>query len=725
MLWLAVGAVVAVGYAIVLRACGGNHAAVLGYAGYLLLRVFVPGVVLLNLVLRRPVGLDTAIALGVPTGFALEIATFLGLSALGVRNLEPLVPCFWLMLGANLWLWRRAGPLAVANLGERPGRVLALGLLGLAFIVSTASQMYAEAALVDGVPARTVFHDWMYLISRAGAIKGGWPLEDPSMAGTPLQYHYFMLVHVAAAAKATGIELSLLLLRLAVLPLGFVLITQAYVLGCRLSHRISGGVVAGLLAVGVTEFSFSGDVLNPVFLGLFDRWLFQSPTFLFGMVFFGALTLAVANEFGTPAPHGRRRLAWIALLAAAATGAKGTVVPLILTALACLIALRWWRDRALPRRKLVVWAAVAGSFALVYGSTMAAWGSGEAAFEPLSTMNLSTFWTAHFPLWQRELAAWVSGSPGYWCAALACATVVLAGTEGVRLLALPFLLRRSWHRDAPLACWLGLLAMVCCGSGLLLHLNSYSELYILLPMRLPLAVLSAACLVALFEHLAAFLRSWRGKVVAERGWRAVAGWAHARRVVVACGVVVVCGGGGTLLVGQLDTWVMRNRPGFARWLQEPRTIDANLVPLREAMRWIRGHTEADALILANAFTPENFRETGARAADQTALGTYYYYSALSERRFWVEGPTYLVDPFEAWRRMRLAGDVFYRGVFPSDPAFCRAPCYQLIDRSLADGARPHPRSVRVFANQRFEIFRLPRPPMRLAAHDPRPGTGIR
>ena len=105
--------------------------------------------------------------------------------------------------------------------------------LAVAFLATTlmaASQMYAESPLAAGLPTRAIFHDWVYLVSRAAVIKHNWPLDDPSLSGTPLQYHYFMMVHAAAASATTGVELTVILLRLVMVPLGAVLVAQAYLL---------------------------------------------------------------------------------------------------------------------------------------------------------------------------------------------------------------------------------------------------------------------------------------------------------------------------------------------------------------------------------------------------------------------------------------------------------------------------------------------------------------
>ena len=83
IVWCAVLAVLALTYFLVARACDYDNGAVLSYAAYFGLYVVLPGVVCLSAVNRQSLSLETAIALGVPTGFALEIFGFLALAAAG------------------------------------------------------------------------------------------------------------------------------------------------------------------------------------------------------------------------------------------------------------------------------------------------------------------------------------------------------------------------------------------------------------------------------------------------------------------------------------------------------------------------------------------------------------------------------------------------------------------------------------------------------------------
>ena len=56
------------------------------------------------------------------------------------------------------------------------------------------------------------FPDYPRWIAIAADAKHHWPIGDPSVAGEPLPYHYFVNIHMAAASQVTGLDLSVCLL---------------------------------------------------------------------------------------------------------------------------------------------------------------------------------------------------------------------------------------------------------------------------------------------------------------------------------------------------------------------------------------------------------------------------------------------------------------------------------------------------------------------------------
>lgn len=719
-LWRAVAFLLGITGLITARSCGYDFGAVARYFTYVALYVALPGAVAMAFVNRGPLSLTRMFALGLPTGFALEIFTFLGLSAIGAKPLYTWMPLAWAALAVQLRLRRGEWPVHVRLSAHHAGPALWLALAFLGTALMAASQMFSEAPLAQGLPTRAIFHDWVYLVSRAAVIKNNWPLDDPSLSGTPLQYHYFMMVHAAASSLTVKIEITTVLLRLIFVPLGAAMVAQAYVLGRAVARSPWGGVIAALLTVMVSEASFEPSYGDPMFLGLFVRWLFVSPTFFFGMVFCGALLIAVAQC----ARAGRcevRHCLWLLMLGAAGTGAKGTLLPVILCALGFWAVWRWIRERRLPTQVILVGTVLTIGFAIVYVPTMLSWRTGDAALRPFHVFQLTGFWKEHLAGWTQWFAQWLPHSVAVVVASLACGAVVFAGTCGARLLAIPYLF---WgdvrQRDPLLVSWIGAFFIAAVSMGLLLELNSYGELYVILMIRLPMAVLTGGFVVSAARRIVAW---WNEKPAAGTtgsaspfATRTVAPMALAkRRSFAAYWLPRVFVGGGVAvflfaLTLQSALWWTRNQNGFAEWLKTPADLkpDGYMQELREGLLWVRQHTEPNAVLVANAFTPENMKKDHWGALDRTLMGVHFYYSALSERRLWFEGPNYIMDTTRARLRANIAARFFYRGGVLSPTAVSPAgPAYVLIDRSLADGAKVSlPACHRVFANARIEIYKL-------------------
>ena len=54
------------------------------------------------------------------------------------------------------------------------------------------------------------------------------------------------------------------------------------------------------------------------------------------------------------------------------------------------------------------------------------------------------------------------------------------------------------------------------------------------------------------------------------------------------------------------------------------------------MHGLQTHTKQDAIVVANAFTARNVEFAKRANLDRTTVDKYFYYSALAERRLWVE-----------------------------------------------------------------------------------------
>ena len=712
-LWRAGLALLGLGAFIVARACGYEFDTVTSYFAYFGLYVALPGVVAMYLFNRGPVSLSHAFALGLPTGFALEIFTYLGLSALDAKLAYVWVPLGWLALALAIRLRQGEWPVRVRISAHHAGIFTGLCLAFLGTALMAAGQMFSESPLVDGLPQRAIFHDWVYLVSRAAVIKNNWPLDDPSLSGTPLQYHYFMMVHAAAASWTTGVELTAVMLRLLYVPLGAVLVAQMFVLGRAVSRSPWGGVIAALITVVVSEVSFARNYNEPMFLGLFVRWLFVSPTFFFGIIFCGALLIAI-GRCARQTRCGPREYLWLLLLGTAGTGAKGTVLPVVVAALGLWTVWLWVRERRMPGRLVGFGGCLTAAFLLVYIPTMSAWRSGEAGFRPFHVFELASFWKHYLPLWQRGLGEWLPEFLAKPVASMACAAVVFVGTCGVRLLAVPYLLwgdRR--RRDEMLVTWIGAFFVASAGMGMLMELNSHGELYVLLMMRLPMAVLTAGFFLVASRRVV----RWWHEAQPEVGPEFVTRLSRGVRRVLVGGAVTVCV---AALAIQTSMWWARNSSGLREFLRTPADIqpDRYMQELQEALLWVRNNTERNAVLVANACTPENMKKDHWDALDRTLTGVHFYYSALSERRMWFEGPNYILDTTRARVRASLASNFFYRRQPLLATTVSADPTYVLLDRSLGDGAEVTlPLGRRVFYNSRIEVYRL-------SEFDPLPGFEV-
>ncbi len=697
----------------VARGCGYDFGALLKYAWYLGSYVVLPGLVVMHVVNRGVISLATAVALAVPTGFALEIFTFLGFSAMGLKALYAWTPLVWALIACALRYRSGAWTLQSEATAWGGVRWAGLSLAFLATAVLASSQMFAESPLARGLPTRAIFHDWVYLVSRAGVIKNNWPLDDPSLSGTPLQYHFFLMAHAAAASWTTGVEITSVLLRLVYVPLGAVLVAQTYVLGRNVSRSAAGGVLAALLTVLVSELSFARSFAEPTYLGLFARWMFVSPTFFFGLTFCGALLIAVAQCLQS-ARCGIVSYVWLLCLAAAGTGAKGTVLPVIICALGMWTAWSWGRERRVPWRALGLGTCLVVGFALVYIPAMSSWRTGDAAFRPFHALEITQFWRDFQRAWTVLLSQWLPAGLAKWLVSGGCAAIVLAGTLGVRLLAVPYLF---WHdakgRDPVLTAWLGAFFFASLGMGMLLELNSYGELYLLLMVRLPSAALTAGFIVSTSRRFVA----WREERLALQRVGAQPAFATGLiaqnrfagrwvRPAMIGGSMVVCVA--ALGVQTSMAWT-RNQAGMREWLATPVDLkpDDYMHNLQQALLWVRENTERNAVLVTNTCTPENMRKDHWGALDRTLTGVHFYYSAFSERRLWFEGPSYILDTTRARLRANLASNFFYRGRALPSRIISADPCYALIDLSLGDGAYVAlPPEQRVFTNSRIQVYRL-------------------
>ena len=162
------------------------------------------------------------------------------------------------------------------------GCIAAVCLVAVAYI--GARLLPGRAAARDG--SVYYFLDYPRWIALAADAKHHWPIMDPSVAGEPLPYHYFVNIHLAAASQVTGLGLPLIYFRLFIFPL--VVVSGAAAGRRRPEPRraaASVGLIAACIAFFIGELRLDPSntfLAHTPFFGLFFTFLFRSPSFLLG-----------------------------------------------------------------------------------------------------------------------------------------------------------------------------------------------------------------------------------------------------------------------------------------------------------------------------------------------------------------------------------------------------------------------------------------------------------
>jgi hypothetical protein len=189
-------------------------------AAYELGFVVLPGWLAYRVLASAPGGALRQLALGWALGYALEILVFLVTAGAHARGLFPLhPPVVGLAAVGAMWL-QRSRP-TMNTLATPPhssprlaGLTAALCLIAVLYV--------AFAYFAAPLPGTTSVHyspDTPWQLSLAADAKYHWPIQDPNVAGEPLPYHFFVHVHMAAASNVTGVDLTVVFLRVFIVPL--------------------------------------------------------------------------------------------------------------------------------------------------------------------------------------------------------------------------------------------------------------------------------------------------------------------------------------------------------------------------------------------------------------------------------------------------------------------------------------------------------------------------
>lgn len=314
------------------------------------------------------------LVLGYAFGMAIELAAFSLTAWLDVRAWLPAYAVLVYVIAGAVGLARRGrggsrsrvhtGPPAPAT------RLIACGVLCVA-TVSLAIGNFAVNPLPRDVGSVAYPPDMVFQLGLAAEARHHWPVGDPNVVGEPLHYHTFADLDMAGIDQITGIPLDVLLLRL--WPVAMLLAIAGGV--ALLTLRVTGSRAAALLAVVLALLAGELEVhlgLESPFGAGSTLFLTLSPSYMLGAVFFLAAVCVMVDMLregssGTTRPgSGWRHMVVLAVLLLGASGAKASVLPVILGGLAIFTAIDWATRREVRPGSLAVGSIAALVFLISY-----------------------------------------------------------------------------------------------------------------------------------------------------------------------------------------------------------------------------------------------------------------------------------------------------------------------------------------------------------------------
>ncbi len=364
------------------------------FLGYEIAFVALPGTVLLWALRGRPSFL-LAVALGWPLGEALEILAFSGTAAIGMRWLYVAYPIVVVGVSA-LWIWRRNGGIADSP-GSRDDGMSARLMWALAAAL-TLGLAYVSLDFLPTVPLPSLTHSVSYyvdfpnFIGLTAEVRNHWPPTSPGLSGVPLHYEWFVFYQMAAINQVTNVAIPTIAFRFDFVPTILVIGCELFVVGRYISRRAWVGVLAVAVAFLLGQLDLTTDASGPGASPFFDSFSFHlwaSWTFPFGLTFFFALLYLIAERLHATTWRSAadlRSWALIALLMVGASGAKATILPVIIGGVGLDIVAMLVLRRAIPANAVFVLGLGAvvfvATFAIVYGG-----GVPGTVVEPIASLQ--------------------------------------------------------------------------------------------------------------------------------------------------------------------------------------------------------------------------------------------------------------------------------------------------------------------------------------------------
>lgn len=708
----------------------------------------------------------TTLAVGWPLGYALELAAFAATAAIGDRSLFELLPLVTIVIAGALMRSRRRSLAGTSDDARRHDThtgeevralpYLVFGLVLAVAFISLAIRFFASNPLPGHQASVAYSPDLVFAVSLSAEAVHHWPITYPVVAGLPLHYYTGSFMQVAAVKQVTGIDLFTIIMRLFPTTMMLVIALQLLALGRLLQRSLWGGVIAAALYFQVATLDLDPTRFQSLWISSLNL-LSESQSFAFGVPFFLALlimlyrplsAIAVASKvrkLGAEVPKGEtlRSLVIVACLTLAAGMAKTFAVIDFLGGLGLLWA--WLVVTGRPARLLGVYLlASTVSAALVYGLVLAG-ASGGLTLRPLDFIRYTIF----SPVFGKHSALGVVLLIG--AAAFACfcalAPLLAAGwVVGARDRLSGFVALCLAILATGLVCFLAvgaprfgqlyfptygyLAAVPVAGLGLtrlwgeipegargIVVRWSVGTLMFGLVLGGSARALTAAGVLAENSHeeggLGSAWASWYVIAYALMACVLVCASLRLRRTafpdirsrvtqfgaccvfpLVALGLAQPLG----LMVPNLRK-IAAGSPTGATDSESDRGINEALY---SGLIWVRHHTsDCDVLAVSNHSTSASKRDS-----------RYFYYSAVTERRIYLESWTYTIqglfsaNPFP--RRLALSEQATTDGSAQALRQLGReGVSYVLIDKSHGGHARePAGVSELVFGNSALDVYRL-------------------
>jgi hypothetical protein len=391
---LAVPALLIIVVASIAWLSSGVHAGEIArFVSYELSFVVLPGWLMYRaLFAASPGGRLRQLVLGWSLGYLLEILAFLASVQLGRRDLFFAYPVV-VGLPAALIAWRARGSKRARSATWAYTRVSARslwvgGFLCCLLVVYVALAGFSKSPLPRDLGGATYHEDTVFAVSLAAEALHHWPMTVPMVAGEGLHYHLFVYLHMAAVAQVTGIDLSVIVMRLYSVPLLVLLALQLVLAGKRVGRRLSAGFVAAFAVLFLGELDVSRS-RRFLFSDFFFSWLLNSHTFLLGLIFFLAaivlLDELMSSRHGSRTP---RLSSWLLAggMLVGCMGAKSYSLLALAGGLGVVIAWLLLRDRVLSRPALLA-LALTGTVYLGANALIFRWNSAGVVLSPFKAIK--------------------------------------------------------------------------------------------------------------------------------------------------------------------------------------------------------------------------------------------------------------------------------------------------------------------------------------------------